>query len=77
LSRKADTFYYVDHVDLFLIHNPFRHGDILKVWKGMEEAHKAGLTKSIGVSNHRVRDLEVIIAGGTVIPAVNQASPPV
>jgi diketogulonate reductase-like aldo/keto reductase len=62
----------LDYVDLFLIHAPFEHSDLLSVWKGMEEAHKAGLAKSIGVSNHRVKDLEKILSGGTVVPAVNQ-----
>ncbi|OJA21298.1 hypothetical protein AZE42_10712, partial [Rhizopogon vesiculosus] len=42
----------VDYVDLYLVHQASNHvGKLKEVWKGMEEAQKAGLTKSIGVSN--------------------------
>jgi diketogulonate reductase-like aldo/keto reductase len=60
------------YVDLFLIHAPFEHEDILAVWKSMEETQKAGLARSIGVSNFRIKDLQVVLAGGSVVPAVNQ-----
>lgn len=41
----------VDHVDLYLIHNPrITNGDIEGTWKQFEEVHKEGQTKSIGVS---------------------------
>jgi diketogulonate reductase-like aldo/keto reductase len=60
------------YVDLFLIHAPFEHEDILAVWKSMEETQKAGLARSIGVSNFRIKDIQVVLAGGSVVPAVNQ-----
>lgn len=63
----------LDYVDLFLIHTPLGLESKLKeLWKGMEEVKKSGLAKSIGVSNFRTQDLEVILEGATVIPAINQ-----
>jgi len=63
----------VDYVDLFLIHIPAMfEGKIAEVWKGMVEAKKKGLTKSIGVSNFNVKYLEQLRASGLETPAVNQ-----
>ncbi|RDB21552.1 NAD/NADP-dependent indole-3-acetaldehyde reductase [Hypsizygus marmoreus] len=65
----------VDYVDLFLIHSPNpanKEGKLKELWKGMEETKKEGLAKSIGVSNFRVEDLEVVVDGAEIIPAVNQ-----
>jgi 2,5-diketo-D-gluconate reductase A len=60
----------LDHLDLFLIHQPF--GDVHGSWRAMEEAYKAGKLRAIGVSNFhpdRLMDLEAFNA---VPPAVNQ-----
>jgi 2,5-diketo-D-gluconate reductase A len=38
----------------------------------MERAHQLGYARSIGVSNFSVRDLEEVMAAGSVPPAVNQ-----
>ncbi|KAI0748112.1 Aldo/keto reductase [Daedaleopsis nitida] len=63
----------LDYVDLFLIHMPIQHeGKLKSVWKEFEDLQKEGLAKSIGVSNFRVKDLEEIIDGANVMPAVNQ-----
>lgn len=63
----------VEYVDLFLIHVPTMHeGKIGEVWKGMVDAKKKGLTKSIGVSNFNVKYLEQVRATGLEMPAVNQ-----
>ncbi|KAK0240041.1 NADP-dependent oxidoreductase domain-containing protein [Armillaria nabsnona] len=63
----------LEYVDLFLIHDPTSaKGQIKAWWKQMEEVKKEGLTKSIGVSNFRVQDLEEVLEVATVIPAVNQ-----
>ena len=60
-------------MDLFLIHSADQFfGRQQEIWKGMEAAKEAGLTKSIGVSNYRVQDLEELLAGSKVVPAVNQ-----
>ncbi|MEL7974800.1 aldo/keto reductase [Isoptericola sp. F-RaC21] len=71
----------LDYVDLMLIHAPqpwddFRGGDYAEgnraAWRALEEAHRAGKLRSIGVSNFQQQDVENIIAGGTVVPHVNQ-----
>lgn len=60
----------VDHVDLYLIHWPERGPTW--AWAGMERARELGYTRSIGVSNFDVQELDQVIAAGTVAPVVNQ-----
>lgn len=60
----------VDHVDLYLIHWP--QGGPTWAWPGMERAHERGLARSIGVSNFSVGELDAVMAGANVAPAVNQ-----
>ncbi|MBQ0850619.1 aldo/keto reductase [Streptomyces sp. BH-SS-21] len=71
----------LEYVDLMLIHSPqpwddFRGGDYAQgnreAWRALEEAHKAGKIRSIGVSNFQQDDLENILRGATVAPQVNQ-----
>lgn len=62
----------IDYVDLFLIHNPQQHPDLEGTWKQLEEIQKAGLTKSIGISNFTKKHLEKVLAVATVKPAVIQ-----
>ncbi|KAF8557314.1 Aldo/keto reductase [Imleria badia] len=63
----------VGYVDLYLIHQANEHvGKLKEVWKGMEEAKAAGLTKSIGVSNFTADHLKDILEVATIVPAVNQ-----
>jgi diketogulonate reductase-like aldo/keto reductase len=65
----------LDYVDLFLIHTPAqgrKENSLSQWWEGMEEVKHAGLAKSIGVSNFKVEDLEVILKTAKVIPSVNQ-----
>jgi diketogulonate reductase-like aldo/keto reductase len=65
----------VDYVDLYLIHQASNHvGKLKETWKGMEEAQKAGLAKSIGVSNFTADHLKTILEIATIPPAVNQVS---
>lgn len=67
----------VAYVDLYLIHQANQHvGKLKQVWKGMEEAKKAGLTKSIGVSNFTADHLNDILEVATIPPAVNQVGIP-
>ncbi|KAF8512271.1 NADP-dependent oxidoreductase domain-containing protein [Gautieria morchelliformis] len=64
----------LQYVDLWLIHTPKQHtGTVKEVWKACEEVYKEGLTKSIGVSNFTVKDLQEILEVATVVPQVNQA----
>lgn len=71
----------IDYIDLMLIHAPqpwsdFRGGDYSEgnrhAWKALEEAHRAGRIRAIGVSNFLQADLENILEHGTVAPHVNQ-----
>ncbi|HET9872702.1 MAG TPA: aldo/keto reductase [Propionibacteriaceae bacterium] len=71
----------LDHVDLMLIHSPqpwddFRGGDYAEgnreAWRALEDAHRAGRIRSIGVSNFQQSDLDNIMLGATVVPHVNQ-----
>ncbi len=43
-----------------------------EAWRALEEAHKAGKLRSIGVSNFLEDDLDNILDNGSVTPHVNQ-----
>lgn len=71
----------LDYIDLMLIHAPqpwsdFRGGDYAdgnrQAWQALENAHKAGKLRAIGVSNFLEPDLDNILQHGTVAPHVNQ-----
>ena len=71
----------LDHIDLMLIHAPqpwaeFRTGDYAEenreVWRALEEAHRAGTVRTIGVSNFLRSDLEDLLEHAEVVPHVNQ-----
>ncbi|MGW3865594.1 aldo/keto reductase [Streptomyces sp. NPDC005047] len=71
----------IGYLDLMLIHSPqpwddFRGGDYAEgnrqAWRALEDAHKAGRIRAIGVSNFLQSDLENILAHGTVAPHVDQ-----
>ena len=60
----------LDYVDLYLIHWPFPFWQ--SAWKKMSTLVDSGLTKSIGVSNFSIKQLEALKKLGGFIPAVNQ-----
>ena len=60
----------VDHVDLYLIHWP--QGGPTWAWPGMERAKALGYTRSIGVSNFNVVELQTVLASASTPPVVNQ-----
>lgn len=60
----------LDYLDLYLIHQPF--GDYNGSWRAMEELHKDGRIKAIGVSNFHPDRLIDLILHNEVVPAVNQ-----
>ena len=72
----------LDYLDMLLIHSPqpwaeFRDenryfDENREVWRALEEAQKAGKVRAIGVSNFLQDDLEHLLNGCTVRPAVNQ-----
>jgi 2,5-diketo-D-gluconate reductase A len=64
-----------DYVDLFLIHWPLPtlyDGDFVSTWKTLEEFHRDGRARSIGVSNFQVEHLERLAAETDTVPSVNQ-----
>ena len=60
----------LDQVDLYIIHWP--QGGPTWAWPGMERARELGHTRSIGVSNFDVGELEQVTAEASVAPVVNQ-----
>jgi 2,5-diketo-D-gluconate reductase A len=60
----------LDHVDLYLIHQPF--GDYYGSWRAMEQLHRAGAVRAIGVSNFYPDRLVDLIDHNELTPAVNQ-----
>jgi 2,5-diketo-D-gluconate reductase A len=63
----------LDHVDLYLIHWPLPDGElILDTWRALEEIKGDGRSRSIGVSNFRVEDLERLFAAAEQKPTINQ-----
>jgi 2,5-diketo-D-gluconate reductase A len=60
----------LDYLDLYLIHQPY--GDVHGSWRAMQDAHRAGKLRAIGVSNFEPDRLMDITAFNEVKPAVNQ-----
>ncbi len=72
------------YIDMMLIHAPRPWAEMgstsgyryfwenAEVWKALEEAYDAGKIRAIGVSNFEIDDLNNILAGGQILPAVNQ-----
>ncbi|CAK9140247.1 unnamed protein product [Ilex paraguariensis] len=78
----------LEYLDLYLIHFPvsLKPGvdkihfdpkyvlpmDFKSVWEAMEECHRLGLSKNIGVSNFSCKKLNQLFATAKIPPAVNQ-----
>jgi diketogulonate reductase-like aldo/keto reductase len=60
----------VGQVDLYLVHWP--RGGPARAWPGMERAKELGYTRSIGVSNFNVGELQAVLAAAVSAPVVNQ-----
>jgi 2,5-diketo-D-gluconate reductase A len=60
----------VEQVDLYIVHWP--EGGPTWAWPGMERARELGYTRSIGVSNFNVGQLEQVMASASIPPVVNQ-----
>ncbi len=63
------------YVDLFLIHWPLPtlyDGDFISTWNTLQEFHRDGRARSIGVSNFQVEHLQRLAGECEVTPAVNQ-----
>ncbi|WP_455380816.1 aldo/keto reductase, partial [Acidihalobacter prosperus] len=72
----------LDHIDLMLIHSPQPWADFGKndrffagnqeAWRALEEAHKAGKLRAIGISNFQTEDIDNLLDSCDVAPMVNQ-----
>lgn len=70
----------LDYIDLYLIHAPWPWNEIgadytkenIQVWKAMEEFYVGGRTRSIGISNFSVPDINAILETCRILPMVNQ-----
>jgi len=63
----------LDYADLYLIHWPApAEGRALDSWRAFERIKLDGRARTIGVSNFRVEDLEMLEREAQVLPTVNQ-----
>lgn len=60
----------LDRLDLYLIHQPF--GDVYSSWRAMQDLHRQGAIRAIGVSNFHPDRLVDLIDHNEITPAVNQ-----
>jgi diketogulonate reductase-like aldo/keto reductase len=62
----------VDAVDLWLVHWPPNRQARPETWKAFIEALEQGKTRSIGVSNYSIAQIDELIAATGTAPALNQ-----
>jgi 2,5-diketo-D-gluconate reductase A len=63
----------LDHIDLYLIHWPVPARDLyLDTWRAFERIQAEGGSRSIGVSNFRIPDLERLAREAEKQPTINQ-----
>jgi 2,5-diketo-D-gluconate reductase A len=60
----------LDYLDLYLIHQPY--GDVYGAWRAMEELHRAGRIRAIGISNFYPDRVVDFVLHNEITPAVNQ-----
>jgi len=60
----------LEYIDLYLIHQPF--GDCYGEWRAMEQLHRQGSVRAIGVSNFFPDRVVDLANHNEVVPAVNQ-----
>ncbi len=71
--RKSLDRLGLDHVDLYLIHWPVpTEGRAFDTWRAFERVHDEGRSRTIGVSNFRIEDLEQLEQQAFIQPTVNQ-----
>jgi diketogulonate reductase-like aldo/keto reductase len=69
-ARRSLERLGVEYVDLYIIHWP--QGGPTWAWPGMEQTLQQGYTRSIGVSNFSVEQLDAVLAVARIRPVINQ-----
>jgi diketogulonate reductase-like aldo/keto reductase len=63
---------HTDYLDSYLLHGPMNFpllGDEdFEVWRALEELHKKGAAKNIGISNVNAKQLEMLISSASIKP---------
>lgn len=62
----------LSYVDMYMVHTPRALPDLESGWQEFEKMKKDGLTRSIGVSNFTIEDLQQLLKTAVTKPAVNQ-----
>jgi len=63
----------LDHVDLYLLHWPVTAGEgPVETWRTLEEIQREEAARTIGVSNFRIDDLELLERETATRPTLNQ-----
>jgi diketogulonate reductase-like aldo/keto reductase len=71
--EKSRRLLGLEYVDLYLIHWPLPQQDrYVETWRALEELHRDGVARAIGVSNFQVAHLRRLLAECETVPAVNQ-----
>ncbi len=70
--EDKDSNSYPKYKNESIIPRTWQKDAYLETWKGLEDAVKLGLTKSIGVSNFNIRQLGRVLDEAEIKPVVNQ-----
>jgi len=62
----------VEYVDLWLVHWPPRSRNLVPLWRDFLAARDDGLTRTVGVSNYSIGQIDELIDATGERPAVNQ-----
>lgn len=73
----------IDYIDMIIIHSPQPWAEVnqgddrhfegnREAWRAMEDAVEAGKVRTIGISNFLIPDIDNIMKGAKITPAVNQ-----
>ncbi|KAG0703782.1 Aldo/keto reductase [Suillus ampliporus] len=62
----------LSYLDLYMVHTPCSLADLGFGWQEFEKMKNDGLTRSIGVSNFTIEDLQKLLKTAVTKPAVNQ-----